>query len=81
MEDKGDNPFTPLTLARRLLNGIPYAGWCRVRERKMKEESCPLVVSRIDSKIFGASLFYRGTLSCRSSRPGLPKKDIADVSV
>jgi hypothetical protein len=46
----------------------------RERERKGKEEDCPLRESEIGSKIFKVSLLYLGSLSCRFSRPVLPKK-------
>jgi hypothetical protein len=45
------------------------------RERGIWEvEDCPLRESKIGSKILKVSLSYPGSLSCRSSRPGLPKK-------
>jgi hypothetical protein len=29
------------TPSQEILNGIPYAGWWRVRERKREVDSCP----------------------------------------
>jgi hypothetical protein len=40
-EGKGENPFTSLPLHIGSLNGIPYAGWWRVRERKRKGGKLP----------------------------------------
>jgi hypothetical protein len=39
-----------------------------------KEEYFSLRESEIGSRILKASLLYHGSLSCRSSRSGLPKK-------
>jgi hypothetical protein len=45
--------------AQRFLNGILFAGWKEERGwgGKRKEESCPLVESKINSKILKASLY------------------------
>jgi hypothetical protein len=41
-ERDGGEPIHPSTPAQGLLNGIPYAGWWRVRERKEEVDSCSL---------------------------------------
>jgi hypothetical protein len=40
-EGKGEKSIHPSTPAHKLLNGIPYAGWWRVRKKKSKGGKLP----------------------------------------
>jgi hypothetical protein len=75
-ERDGGEPIHPSTPAQGLLNGIPYAGWWRVRERKKKVGKLPFWREKARAfEIHGAFPLYLESLNT-----GLSQLFLSDVS-